>query len=127
MQFELLDRLPLRHPQDSPIFEISSILFWRALFSFREVFNVLILLQGFSSYDGAINVPGNSGSAEQITDSSAAATVFIEKAAAQVRTSTHMRACTDALLAEILCHLMRSLWLILSSVAKTNSFLEFNF
>ena len=47
-------------------------------------------MQGFSSYDGAINVPGNSGSAEQISGSSAAAAVFIEKAAAQVCTRIHV-------------------------------------
>ena len=51
-------------------------------------------------------MPGNSGSAEQITDSSAAAAVFIEKAAAQVRTRTHMRACTHALLTVILYNSM---------------------
>jgi hypothetical protein len=42
-------------------------------------------MQGFSSYDGAINVP-NSGAAEITADSSAAAAVFIEKAAVQVST-----------------------------------------
>ena len=52
-----------------------------------------LCVQGFNSYDGAINVPGNSGSAEQITGTSAAAAVFIEKAAAQVRTFIHMCAC----------------------------------
>ena len=65
-----------------------------------------MFLQGFSSYDGAINVPGNSGSAEQITDSSAAAAVFIEKAAAQVLTRTHMCACAHVLLTVILCNSM---------------------
>ena len=42
-------------------------------------------MQGFSSYDGAINVP-NSGVAETSADSSGAAAVFIEKAAVQVST-----------------------------------------
>jgi hypothetical protein len=40
-------------------------------------------MQGFSSYDGAINVP-NGGAVEISADSSAAAAVFIEKAAVQV-------------------------------------------
>jgi hypothetical protein len=52
-------------------------------------------LQGFNSYDGAINVPGSSGSAEQVTDTSAAAAVFIEKAAAQVHTSKHVCVCFE--------------------------------
>ena len=51
---------------------------------------IYLRVQGFNSYDGAINVPGNSGSAEQVTDTSAAAAVFIVKAAAQVCTCVHM-------------------------------------
>lgn len=57
-----------------------------------------LLVQGFNSYDGAINVPGNSGGAEQVAGTSAAAAVFIEKAAAQVCTCGHMCKCVVAYL-----------------------------
>lgn len=57
-------------------------------------------VQGFNSYDGAINVPG---SVEQVTDTSAAAAVFIEKAAAQVCTYVHVCVCVEVNFIEIFC------------------------
>ena len=43
-----------------------------------------MLSQGFNSYDGAINVPNTLGNNNELTDSSAAAAIMIEKAAAQL-------------------------------------------